>query len=748
MFRIRRIYDDVIPANREAIRQVQGIMLQQFPEASEEDLGRLGERLKNPFKQRFRLVLFVADNRRRQVSGFALLMHDPELRASFLDYIATPQVKMGGGVGGALYDRVRAESRALGAKGLFFECHPDELASGATPETLKANRARLRFYERFGARPITGTQYELPLTPDGEVGPHLVYDGLDLGTSLRRVFARKVVRAVLERKYSDLCSPEYVERVVASFRDDPVGLRPLHYLKPEKVQPTITAPAHEPIAFVVTDLHELHQVHEQGYVESPVRIGHIVRALEPSGLFERVQPAAASSRHLYEIHDGALVNYLRDTCKRLDEGEVLYPYVFPIRNQTRPPRDSSVRAGYYCIDTFTPLSRGAWGAARRAMDCAVTGARELLDGRRLAYALVRPPGHHSERSVYGGFCYFNNNAGAAQHLSQHGKVAILDIDYHHGNGQQDIFYGRADVLTVSIHGHPRFAYPYFTGFEEERGDGQGEGFNLNLPLPESRTGAQYRRTLHRALRRIEAFNPAFLVVALGFDTAKGDPTGTWSLTRRDFEQNGRLIGQLGLPSLMVQEGGYRTRTLGTNARSFFEGLVAGQRAAGEHHRPKPSLRGVTFRTEPTAEDAVRVRHLVETTGMFRDHEVPVAEELVRERFEKGEASGYFFHFADWQGRLVGYSCYGPIACTESSYDLYWIAVHPEMQGRGLGRHLIEDTERAIRAAGGSRVYVETSHRLEYASTRGFYQQSGYGLAAVLDDFYAPGDGRATYVKVL
>ena len=156
-----------------------------------------------------------------------------------------------------------------------------------------------------------------------------------------------------------------------------------------------------------------------------------------------------------------------------------------------------MRAGYYCIDTFTPISRNAYPAARRGVDCALTAARELLAGRRIAYALVRPPGHHAERRSFGGFCYFNNNAIAAQYLTAYGRVAILDIDYHHGNGQQDIFYRRSDVLTVSIHGHPGFAYPYFSGFKEECGEGEGEGFNLNLPLPEAVDGAAYRKALER-----------------------------------------------------------------------------------------------------------------------------------------------------------------------------------------------------------------------------------------------------------
>jgi acetoin utilization deacetylase AcuC-like enzyme len=214
-------------------------------------------------------------------------------------------------------------------------------------------------------------------------------------------------------------------------------------------------------------------------------------------------------------------------------------------------------------------------AAKRAVDCALAGADELLGGRHLAYALVRPPGHHAEHRNFGGFCYFNNAAVAAHYLTRHGTVAILDVDYHHGNGQQDIFYRRRDVLTVSIHGNPDFAYPYFSGFTDERGEGEGEGYNLNIPLPEVQDGAQYRKALARALRAIADYRPVFLIVSLGLDPAKGDPTGTWLLRGADFEQNGQMIAALGLPTLVVQEGGYRTRTLGINARYFFRGLSVG-----------------------------------------------------------------------------------------------------------------------------------------------------------------------------
>jgi acetoin utilization deacetylase AcuC-like enzyme/GNAT superfamily N-acetyltransferase len=408
-----------------------------------------------------------------------------------------------------------------------------------------------------------------------------------------------------------------------------------------------------------------------------------------------------------------------------------------------------VLSGYYCIDTFTPINANAYLAARRSVDCALTAAREILDGRRIAYALIRPPGHHAERRSFGGFCYFNNNAIAAQYLCPHGKVAIIDVDYHHGNGGQDIFYRRKDVLTVSIHGHPRFAYPYFCGFEEERGEGEGEGFNLNIPLSESVDGDRYRKALTVGLRRIEEFKPQFLIVGLGLDPAKGDPTGTWSLTTKDFLQNGRMIGALGLPMVVIQEGGYRTQTLGRNALAFFRGIAEGARQwADSRHATTQRVHGVSLRETLVAEDARRVRQLVEITGFFGPEEVDVAEELVNEHLNRKDASGYHFIMADHYGRLAGYACFGPIPCTSSSYDLYWIAVHPDYQGRGLGRRLLIEAERRIKTAGGTRIYVDTSQRVQYASTRAFYENNGYRLETVLKDFYAQGDGKATYCKSL
>jgi acetoin utilization deacetylase AcuC-like enzyme/GNAT superfamily N-acetyltransferase len=575
MFRIRRVYDDITPTNKEAITQVQEILRTQFPGLSKRDIAKLPQQLRNPLKFRFRSILFVAEGSKGRVQGFALLLHEPVLKFCYLDYISTAKRRTGGGIGSALYERVREEALSLNTIGLFFECLPDTLRLSQDPIIRKQNAARLRFYERYGARPIINTAYETPLKPGGDNPPYLVYDDLGQGKELACDTARDIVKAILERKYGRVCPAGYIEMVVESFKDDPVRLRQPKYIKKAPLPTRGRISLDKRIVLVINDRHLIHHIEELGYVESPVRIDAILEELDKTELFHKIAPRRFSEKYIYAVHDDQFVDYFKKVCANLEPGQSIYPYVFPIRNMARPPKELPVRAGYYCIDNFTPINRNAYLAARRAVDCALTAAKQILGGYRLAYALVRPPGHHAERRSFGGFCYFNSAAIAAEYLSVYGKTAILDIDYHHGNGSQVIFYERPDVLTISIHGHPSFAYPYFSGFADEKGEGAGRGYNINIPLPEKVNGEGYRKVLDKALKRLARFLPRFLIVSLGLDTAKEDPTGTWSLEAKDFEAIGKMIGLLHLPTLVVQEGGYDTRVLGINACHFFNGLWSG-----------------------------------------------------------------------------------------------------------------------------------------------------------------------------
>jgi acetoin utilization deacetylase AcuC-like enzyme/GNAT superfamily N-acetyltransferase len=558
------------------MNKIKEIVAIQFPDIHPGKIDEISAQLNNPFKYKYKASIFVAEDGKSNIRGFALFLFMPDLQFCFLEYLATSPGRTSGGVGGALYERIREEAEALKTIGIFFECLPDDPFLCSNQETLAQNKKRLAFYERYGARPIINTQYESTVTPDEDCPPYLVFDGLGAKENLPAVHTKQIIRAILERKYMDYCPKEYIKKVVESVKNEPLQLRPFKYekqIKPELFRKSFTEK--KKIFWVINDRHSIHHIREIGYVESPVRVESIRKELVKTGLFQSGSVREFPETPILKVHDTGYVNFFKRVCKDLPPGKSVYPYVFPIRNGARPPKELSVRAGYYCIDTFTPLNQNAYLAARWGVNSALTAAEEILKGTQMAYVLTRPPGHHAERFVFGGFCYFNNNAIAANYLSTYGKVAILDIDYHHGNGQQQIFYNRPDILTISIHGHPSFAYPYFSGFREERGEGDGFGYNINFPLPETLDGAAYRVTLSKAISAIRKFNPEYLIVALGFDTAKDDPTGTWSLAAKDFEQNGRLIGQLKLPTLVIQEGGYKNRSLGTNAKFFFNGLYQG-----------------------------------------------------------------------------------------------------------------------------------------------------------------------------
>jgi acetoin utilization deacetylase AcuC-like enzyme len=251
------------------------------------------------------------------------------------------------------------------------------------------------------------------------------------------------------------------------------------------------------------------------------------------------------------------------------------PNVHPDRRGAGYPRSAVGQAGYHMADLACPIGPETWRSAVASAQSAIAGARLVLAGDRVAYALCRPPGHHAFRDLAGGFCYLNNSAIAAQVMRDAAKrVAVLDVDLHHGNGTQGIFYARADVLTVSIHADPVRFYPFFWGHADERGEGPGLGCNLNLPLPRGSGDAAFLEALEAALARLRADAPDALVVALGLDASEADPFGGLAVTTDGFARIAEAIAGLGLPSLLVQEGGYLSDRLGANLAAFLGAFEA------------------------------------------------------------------------------------------------------------------------------------------------------------------------------
>ena len=569
MISIRRVYSAAQARDAEKIRQVQEIFRSNFSKiASYAD--KIPDLLDKPFDFGYRTILLVSQSANRVVTGFSLFFHFPEINSSLLDFIAIqPQIK-GGGLGSALYEATRDMLQRIGSRGLYLEALPDDPEVVSDPEMLRENRRRLKFYEYYGVYPVSGTAYETPV--GDSPAPYLLFDPLGRSKPLGRSECKAAVRLILQRKYSHLVDAGYIEMVVRSFTDDPVRFRRPRYRYTETPSPIYKQRLQRGMILIGSSVHRIHHVKERGYVERPARIEALEQELLRTGLFDRVRPKSHGDRALRDVHDPEFINYLKTVCRKLAPNRPVYPYVFPIRRPERKPRELAVRAGYYCIDTFTPLDQNAYLAARAAVDVALSAAEELVDGHPLSYALCRPPGHHAGRRVFGGFCYFNNAAVAASALSKEGKVAVLDIDFHHGNGTQDIFWRRSDVLTVSIHGHPNHAYPYFSGFADETGEAEGRGFNRNFPLPENTGDEIYLQTLDKALGRIERHDPAFVVVSLGYDTMTGDPTGSFCVSTKGLQSAGERIAGLGRPLLIVQEGGYSLRNLRRGCTAFFRGM--------------------------------------------------------------------------------------------------------------------------------------------------------------------------------
>ena len=352
--------------------------------------------------------------------------------------------------------------------------------------------------------------------------------------------------------------------------------------------------------YVYTDKHHLHdprtEIEASGLNEPrerPARLDEIAKALANDEAFERVEFVEHGLSPIKNVHDPAMVDFLSAAWAQFQvqvrESREVVPDVFAMSSlrlgmdEGRVPLPVDAQLGWYCFETTTPLVAGTFEAATAAVDVALTATDLVLDSLNTApvvYAACRPPGHHAAYSLYGGYCFFNNVAVAAEHALNRlrdganfsaelaPRVSILDVDYHHGNGTQQIFYQRSDVQFVSLHADPTRAYPFHLGFADETGVGDGTGANLNLPLPPNTGDEQFLDTLDIACEAIIDFKPEVLFVSVGFDISATDPLGDFAITPECFTRIGAKIAGLGLPTVIVQEGGYDVSRLGEYALCF------------------------------------------------------------------------------------------------------------------------------------------------------------------------------------
>jgi len=310
--------------------------------------------------------------------------------------------------------------------------------------------------------------------------------------------------------------------------------------------------------------------------ETPERADSFLAAVRDLGLTVTV-PDDFGLGPLVAVHSPEYLTFLKtiyDRWQGLGGSQDVVPHTHPVRRDGAYPRSPLGQAGYHLGGTSCPVSAGTWTAALRSAHSAVAAARAVRAGAPLAYALCRPPGHHATGDLAAGFCYLNNAAIAVDDLrAGFGRVATLDIDLHHGDGTQTIFYDRRDVLTTSVHADPLDFYPFFLGHACERGTGAGLGYNRNYPLPLGSGDDVWLAALDLALDHITTFAPEALVVSLGLDASAADPFGGLKVSADGFAEAGRRIGAAGLPTVLVQEGGYPTDVLGENLRRFLGAVL-------------------------------------------------------------------------------------------------------------------------------------------------------------------------------
>jgi acetoin utilization deacetylase AcuC-like enzyme len=323
---------------------------------------------------------------------------------------------------------------------------------------------------------------------------------------------------------------------------------------------------------------------QDGYVpafEKPERAELILSRLKETSIGPVREQTPHDLADILRIHDAGMVALLQNAAAEwaeLGRPGAAVPFTWATRGmrEDRVPKSLDGRLSYYCFDAGTPLTATSWEAIKASADTALTAADLITGGAASAFALCRPPGHHAGSDHYGGYCFLNNAAIAAQKLLDKGasRIAILDVDYHHGNGTQQIFYARNDVLVVNLHADPDSEYPFRLGYADEPGIGAGEGFNLNFPLPPGTAWRAYLTALTAALKRIETYSPDIVVVSVGVDTFKADPISKFKLEQEDYLRMGEAIRSLNKPTLFIMEGGYAVAEIGINAVNVLSGFLS------------------------------------------------------------------------------------------------------------------------------------------------------------------------------
>ena len=338
---------------------------------------------------------------------------------------------------------------------------------------------------------------------------------------------------------------------------------------------------------VYTDQHKLRDAKTELYggelvkpFERPSRMEYILARNREVDAGAIVEPDDFGIDPILRIHDQGYVSFLQSAWAEWQEcgfdGEAIAT-TWPARRMAQKiPDHVEGKLGYYSMACETALTDGTWEAAYASAQVALTGADIVIKGERSAFALCRPPGHHAAIDMFGGYCFLNNAAVAAQHMLDQGmkRVAIVDVDFHHGNGTQDIFYTRNDVLFASLHGDPLDAFPHFLGYADETGSGEGEGYNINYPMKPGTGFSQWRTALGDAFGKVQEYEPEALVISLGVDTFENDPISFFKLKSDDFTTYGKDIADQGLPTLFVMEGGYDIDEIGINTINVLQGFDA------------------------------------------------------------------------------------------------------------------------------------------------------------------------------